>query len=105
MTLDTMPLLRRSAKVSDHGAAIAIEYLENEITLDGKAAALFKKIQPHLDGKTTLGRIAEQTGEPPARVRALTEQLRHTGVVNYSDDGHQGQKMTTGKEFYELHRK
>jgi TENA/THI-4/PQQC family len=102
MTLDTMPLLRRSAKVTDHGSAIAIEYLQSEITLDGKAAALFRKMLPLLDGKTRLDRIAEQVAEPTTRVRALADQLRHTGVVNYADDG---DKLTTGKEFYELHRK
>jgi pyrroloquinoline quinone (PQQ) biosynthesis protein C len=100
--MDTLPLLRRTAKVTDRTDQVAIEYLLNEIVLDGNAAALFKKIRPHLDGKTRLDRIAEQVSEPTSRVAALAKQLKSTGVLGFADDA---QRMMTGPEFYELHRK
>jgi pyrroloquinoline quinone (PQQ) biosynthesis protein C len=100
--MDTLPLLRRTAKVSDRNDQVAIEYLTNEIVLDGAAAKLFRKIKPHLDGKTRLDRIAERVSEPTQRVAALANQLKSTGVLGFADDA---QRMTTGPEFYELHRK
>jgi pyrroloquinoline quinone (PQQ) biosynthesis protein C len=102
MTLDAMPLLKQTAKVSDRDHAIAIEFLTNQIVLDGAAASLFRKMLPHLDGNTGLARIAETLAEPIHRVRALTDKLRTTGVLGFSDE-----KTTTitGERFYELHRK
>jgi len=100
--METMPLLRRSAKVTDRKDSVAIEYLTNEIVLDGPAASLFRKMLPHLDGKTRLDRIAEQLGEPTRRIRTLADRLKATGVLGY--EGEAGRTMT-GMEFYELHRK
>jgi pyrroloquinoline quinone (PQQ) biosynthesis protein C len=102
MSLDAMPLLKRTAKVSDRKHAIAISYLANEITLEGAAAGLFRKLFPHLDGKKHLAQIAESIAEPPPRVRALVDKLRTIGVLGFFDDsGH----TITGTEFYELHRR
>ncbi len=100
--METMPLLRRSAKVTDRKDSVAIEYLTNEIVLDGAAASLFRKILPHLDGKTRMDRIAEQIGEPTKRIAGLTQRLKTTGVVGFNDEAG---KTMTGMEFYELHRK
>ncbi len=100
--MDTMPLLRRSAKVSDRNGRIAIEYLTEEVVLEGAAATLFAKIRPHLDGKTRLDRIAEQVNEPTPRVAALARQLKSTGVLGFADDAN---RTLTGEEFYALHRK
>jgi pyrroloquinoline quinone (PQQ) biosynthesis protein C len=100
--METLPLLRSTVKVIDRANQVAIQYLANEIVLDGAAAQLFKKARPHLDGKTPIGTIAEKTGEPPARIASLAKQLASTGVVGYAD---QAQRMMTGVEFYEMHRK
>jgi pyrroloquinoline quinone (PQQ) biosynthesis protein C len=102
MTLETLPLLRRTAKITDRNDQVAIEYLSIEIVLDGSAADLFKKIRPHLDGKTRLDRIAEKVGEPTQRVAALANKLKATGAVNFAD---QSQRTMSGPEFYELHRR
>ncbi len=96
------PLLKRSAKVHDRKDTIAIEFLANEIVLDGAAATLFRKLHPHLDGKTRLDRIAEQISEPAQRVRALADKLRMTGVLGFAEDAN---ATMTGTEFYELHRR
>lgn len=102
MALDTMPLLKRTATVSDRPHAIAISYLANEVTLEGATASLFRKIFPHLDGTKQLGQIAQTIDEPASRVRALVDKLRTTGVLVVLDDR---ERMITGMEFYELHRK
>ncbi len=102
MHTETMPLLRRTARVTERANSVAIAYLANEVVLDGAGATLFRKIHKHLDGKTRLDRIAEHVGEPTARLRAFVDKLRSTGVVGFSDDAG---KTMTGVEFYELHRK
>jgi len=100
--MQTLPLLKRSATVAATAGRIAIHYLTNEIVLDGAAAELFRKVRPHFDGATPIGRIAEQIGEPPARIAALAKQLHATGVVGFADDT---ERMMTGLEFYEMHRR
>jgi pyrroloquinoline quinone (PQQ) biosynthesis protein C len=101
MALHTMPLLKRTAKVSDRDHSIAIEFLTDEIVLADAAARLFRKMLPHLDGKTPLDRIADEIAEPAERVRALTEKLRTAGVLGFSDAA----TTISGAAFYELHRK
>jgi pyrroloquinoline quinone (PQQ) biosynthesis protein C len=101
MSLHTMPLLKRTAKVSDRDHAIAIQFLSNEVVLDGAAARLFRKMLPHLDGNTRLDQISEKVAEPAHRVRALAEKLHTTGVIVLTKDP----TLTTGMEFYELHRR
>lgn len=103
MALHTMPLLKRTAKVSDRDDEIAIVFLTDEIVLAGEAARLLRKMLPHLDGKTQLDRIAENVAEPMHRVRALADKLRTTGVLGFSDET--TTTTITGTEFYELHRK
>ena len=102
MAFDSMPLLKRTVKVSERDRVVAIEYLTDEIVLDGAAASLFRKLRPHLDGKTRLDRIAAMVDEPMPRVHALADQLRTVGVVGYSDAA---AGTITGLAFYELHRK
>jgi pyrroloquinoline quinone (PQQ) biosynthesis protein C len=99
-----LPVLKRTAKVVQRGAdKVAIEYLGQEVTLEGIAATLFGKMLPHLDGNTGIGIIAERIAEPPKRVLSLAQQLGNTGVLAFKD-GSDGQLMT-GEQFYELHRK
>lgn len=102
MTLHVMPLLKRTAKVTDRDQAIAIEFLTNEIVFDGVAASLFRKMLPHLDGKTRLDRIAEAVAEPVHLVHALADKLRMTGVLGFANET---PSAVTGTEFYELHRR
>lgn len=102
MAFDSMPLLKRTANISDRDRAVAIEHLTNEVVLDGAAATLFRKLRPHLDGMTRLDRIAEKVNEPVPRVRALADSLRTAGVLGFADESG---KTTTGVEFYDLHRK
>jgi pyrroloquinoline quinone (PQQ) biosynthesis protein C len=96
-----MPLLKRSAKVSDRTQEIAISYLAHEVTLEGATASLFRKVFPHLDGKKPVGQIAESIAEPAPRVRALIDRLRATGVLVFDDS----ERSITGQEFYDLHRR
>lgn len=100
-----LPVLKRTAKVvrptSDQ---LAIEYLGEQVMLQGVAAKLFDKMLPHLDGKTSLGQVAERIAESPKRLQALTDQLGQTGVLTFKDAADNGERMS-GEQFYELHRK
>ncbi len=101
------PVLKRTAKIKSQNAArVVIEHLEEQITLEGAGAELFLKIAPHLDGKSSLGQIAEKSGERAARVEALTDQLRLAGIVALAPlDAANDSFRMSGLEFYELHRK
>ncbi|HVV17418.1 MAG TPA: hypothetical protein VHH90_09470 [Polyangia bacterium] len=83
---------------------LAIEYLGEQVMLQGVAAKLFDKMLPHLDGKTSLGQVAERIAESPKRLQALTDQLGQTGVLTFKDAADNGERMS-GEQFYELHRK
>ena len=72
-----LPVLKRTAKVVRRGAdKVAIEYLGQEVMLDGVAAKLFDKMLPYLDGNTGIGGIAERIAEPPKRVQSLVRAAR-----------------------------
>ena len=99
-----LPVLKRTAKVVRHANdSVAIEYLGEEVRLQGVAARLFDKMLPYLDGRTGIGNIAERIAEAPARLLSLTKQLGQTGVLAFNDAGNG--EMMTGEQFYELHRK
>jgi pyrroloquinoline quinone (PQQ) biosynthesis protein C len=98
-----LPVLKRTAKVVRRDAdKLAIEYMGQEVTLEGAAARLLDKMLPYLDGSNGVGSIAEQIAESPKRVQSLSQQLGQTGVLAFKDDD--GERMT-GEQFYELHRK
>ena len=103
MQAEGMLTLRRSATVHVDGDTIAIRHLAREVVLEGGAAALFARVQPHLDGTKDVERIAASVGEKPRRVRAFVEGLCGAGVVSYATDEDGGAPMS-GPEFYELHR-
>jgi pyrroloquinoline quinone (PQQ) biosynthesis protein C len=102
-----IPLLKRDARVSRLDDRVIIEYLQDEITLEGRAAELFGKMLPNLDGKMGLDGIAERVGEQPGRLRVLANQLSRAGVLTLlgatpvADDPF----AISGLQFYELHRK
>jgi pyrroloquinoline quinone (PQQ) biosynthesis protein C len=99
-----LPVLKRTAKVVHSGGdKVAIEYLGQQVTLEGIAATLFDKMLPYLDGNTGIGNIAERLSETPKRIQSLTQQLGATGVLAFKDatDG----AVMSGEQFYELHRK
>jgi pyrroloquinoline quinone (PQQ) biosynthesis protein C len=100
-----IPLLKRSARVVHGDERVVIQYLEEEILLDGGAAQLFGKILPHLDGSTGLSAIAERVAESLARVRALTDQLRRAEVLTLIPVEKDDPPGMSGLEFYTLHRK
>ena len=100
-----IPLLKRTAKVSHLDDRVVIEYLSEEITLEGGAAILFGKIYPFLDGKTGLDGIADQVSEEPRRIRSLAEELRRAGVLALVGPDDADPYAMTGAEFYELHRR
>ncbi len=102
MTTDWMPLFKRTAKVLERDRAVAIEYLTNEIVLDGAAASLFRKVFPHLDGRTRLDDIALLVDEPLQRVSTLADRLRTAGVIGFTGEL---RGVMSGAEFYERHRK
>src|SRR5579871_233104 len=98
-----LPVLKRTAKVVQRTAdKVAIEYLGQQVTLEGAAARLLDKMLPYLDGSNGVGSIAERIAESPKRVQSLSQQLGATGVLAFQDDD--GTRMS-GEQFYELHRK
>jgi pyrroloquinoline quinone (PQQ) biosynthesis protein C len=96
------PLLRRSANVQRREGQLVIEHLSNEVTLEGPAAELMDRLLPHLDGRTSLGALAEKLDERPERLARLTEQLGAAGVLAFRSDDDGGRM--TGAEFYQLHK-
>ena len=104
--ISAIPLLRRSATVSAAPGRVTIEYLDDQITLEGAGADLLGRLLPHLDGQTPLDGIATQVAEPPARVERLVSELQRAGVLTFlpapsTDSG----SMMTGLEFHALHRR
>jgi pyrroloquinoline quinone (PQQ) biosynthesis protein C len=95
------PVLRRSAKVSRGNGRVAIEYLDEEISLEGPGAQLLDRMLPLLDGKNTVEALAARLEESPARVRALTEMLHKAGVVSLVE----ANGTMTGVEFYAIHQR
>jgi len=95
------PILRKSAKVSKRDGRVVIEHLDEEISLEGKGAALLDRMLPMLDGKHATHEIAKRLEENPARVKGLTDSLKSGGVLSYlEDDG-----SMTGAEFYKVHQR
>jgi pyrroloquinoline quinone (PQQ) biosynthesis protein C len=101
-----LPALRRSTTVILQDAkqgGVILRRNRDEVTLEGAGAQLFRKMQPLLDGQTTIEAIAQKLGEKPARVRALSEELVKVGVLAFLS-AKDGGALTTGMEFYQLHR-
>ena len=97
-----LPLLKRSAKVVKQNGSVVIQYRDEEVTLEGKAADLFSKMLPRLDGATSVEHIAKAIDEQPARLQALTNQLSRAGVIGFrspEDDG----KLMSGVDFHKVH--
>jgi pyrroloquinoline quinone (PQQ) biosynthesis protein C len=80
---------------------VAIQHLDEEITLEGAGARLFDRLAPHLDGKSRMDQVAARVEEPVARVRSLLEMLRQAGVVSFIGEG----GTMTGVEFYDVHHR
>lgn len=108
-----IPLLKPTAKIFASVDKVVIEYLQQEITLEGSTAHLFGRILPHLDGKTALDGIAARACVELSDVRRLTHELGRTGAVSLlrappaSDDAAppaDGDGVS-GEEFYALHRR
>ena len=70
------PILRKSAKVSKNNGRVVIEHLDEEISLEGKGAALLDRMLPLLDGKHTTEEISKRLEETTARVKGLTDSLK-----------------------------
>ncbi len=103
MTTTEIPVLRRSAKVAHRDGHLVIEHLDEEIELSGAGAALFDRMLPHLDGKSTVDQIARRIEESPARVHALARSLHEALVLSFVDES--SRRTMTGAEFYEIHRR
>jgi len=98
-----LPLLKRTASVSQTNGHVAIRHIRDEIELDGAAAQLFRKAERLLDGKSSIDSIGQQVGEKPARLRALFAELEKVGVLTFlsnKDDG----ALITGVQFYDIHK-
>lgn len=105
MTISEMPLLKPTAKVSCGVDKVVIEYLQQEITLEGGAAELFGRILPHLDGSTALDGIAARVAAPPADVRWIAGALERTGALALvGPEPEVGSHSMSGSDFYQLHR-
>lgn len=101
-----IPLLKPSARISCADDRVVIEYLQQEITLEGQAARLFGRMLPHLDGHTGLDGIAARLDEAPERLRSLAGELRRTGVLALVDlaAAPEDPQALRGDEFHRLHR-
>src|SRR5262249_40560010 len=98
-------ILRRSAKLKDAGdGAVVLEYLSDEITINGSAALLLRKMLPNMDGKSTLAEIAAQIHEPVDRLGSLTAKLSALGVLATTGPGAERETIT-GEQFYAIHRR
>ncbi|MGZ3709082.1 MAG: thiaminase II/PqqC family protein [Bdellovibrionota bacterium] len=102
-----MPVLKRTAKIkSSDSDRVVVEHLAQEVILEGAGAELFTKIAPQLDGKSSIGMIAERAGEKPSRVEALTNLLKNAGIVSLLPaDAASDNFSMTGVEYHALHRK
>jgi hypothetical protein len=100
----TIPVLRRSAIVKQRDDAWVVHYLASEITLEGRAASLFGRMLPHLDGSTEIGDIAARIQAPPSDLRSLAQRLAATGVISLERPEGESSGMS-GERFYELHRR
>jgi pyrroloquinoline quinone (PQQ) biosynthesis protein C len=102
-----IPLFKRGAKVVSLDQRVVIEYLQDQITLEGDGAILFGKIYPLLDGKMALDGIAARVAERPARVRSFLSELERAGVIALYDgaDVDSDRGGLSGREFYALHHK
>jgi pyrroloquinoline quinone (PQQ) biosynthesis protein C len=98
------PLLKPTAKVRYGDARVTIEYLQQEITLEGTTAVLFGRVMPHLDGQTTIGTIAQRLNETPDRLRRLIGELATTGVITFTENNDANPNGVPGVDFYRLHR-
>jgi pyrroloquinoline quinone (PQQ) biosynthesis protein C len=103
---EQMPILRRSARVLQNADHTLIEYLQEQVTLEGGAAELFGKMLEHLDGRTAVDDIAARIDERPGRVSALLQQLNRAGVVALvpRQPAHDPASVS-GSQFYSIHRK
>jgi pyrroloquinoline quinone (PQQ) biosynthesis protein C len=95
------PVIRRSAKVTKDNGRMVIKHLDEEISLEGKGAALLDRMIPMLDGKNNVEQIAARIEEPATRVKALADSLHNAGVISFL----QADGTMTGMEFYHLHQK
>ena len=102
-TTPDLPLLRRGAQVEHGDGRVAIRRLGEEVTLEGKAARLFQKAEPYLDGKTPVAAAAAKLGETPSQLGALLGQLEKTGVVVFRSN-QDDRTLMTGLDFHKLHR-
>ncbi len=102
MSAVDLPVLKRSAQVSRKNGSVVIRHLRDEITLDGAAAELFGKMQPLLDGKTEIDRIAQNLNEKAPRLRALAEQMSKVGVLSFMNAP--AGELMSGTDFYKLHK-
>jgi pyrroloquinoline quinone (PQQ) biosynthesis protein C len=100
MTMAT-PVLRRSAKVSRRDGRVAINHLDEEVSLEGKGATLFDRMLPLLDGNNDVEQIASRLEEAPPRIKALADQLHTAGVLSFL----QADGTMTGAEFYRIHQR
>jgi pyrroloquinoline quinone (PQQ) biosynthesis protein C len=103
LALEAHPFLRRSVAVERQGSQVLLRHQRQEVCLEGAAAQLFNRLQSLLDGKNALGAIAERLAEKPARLHALAAQLEKAGVLTLLSQD-RGRALTTGMEFYEIHR-
>ena len=67
-----LPVLKRTAKVVHRSDdKLAIEYLGQQVTLEGIAATLFGKMLPYLDGRSTTSIILSASREKPRSYQQL----------------------------------
>jgi pyrroloquinoline quinone (PQQ) biosynthesis protein C len=99
-----VPLIKPTAKVTFGDERVVIQYLQQEITLEGPSAALFSRVMGHLDGQTALETIAARLGERPDRLRRLVAELAPTGVIAFAGSEARSADGVPGVDFYRLHR-
>lgn len=100
-----MLLLRSSARVNYQAETrVVVELDANEVTLEGAAAVMFRKLLPRLNGNAPIVDLAAAIGESAERVSALTQRLESAGVLIDPRTAREDGPMS-GEQFYSLHRR
>ena len=104
MAMTSMPLLKRTREgLATGDGAVAIEYLDEEVPLDGAAASLFGKHAPAPRRQDAAS--SRSPSGSGSRRRACARSPISCGRRRRSASATKPSGTMTGAEFYELHRK
>jgi hypothetical protein len=98
------PTLRRGCKIGLGPTGATIRYLNTEVNLSGAASELFERVQPLLDGRSTVEQIAASASTNAQDVTALLDAFQSAGLLAARPSAEGGPRMS-GAEFHALHHR